>query len=164
MRCGNQNKMDDTKTHGIRKHIPWRYIVILWISEEEFWQFIQLKNILLQNWVGVWKYCSHVWDSKPELFSDIACLRIPYKPCIVLFGFFFQVSLPRTGVNYACTSMSCQPAPTVLVWKVCHVIAFPTNIVYSIHLIYRYWSILFFLHEEILLFILVVYIFRKFST
>jgi hypothetical protein len=26
------------------------------------------------------------WDSKPELFSDIACLRIPYQPCIVLFG------------------------------------------------------------------------------
>ena len=26
------------------------------------------------------------WDSKPELFSDIACLRIPYQPCIVLLG------------------------------------------------------------------------------
>ena len=26
------------------------------------------------------------WDSKPELFSDIACLRIPYQPCIVVFG------------------------------------------------------------------------------
>jgi len=30
------------------------------------------------------------WDSKPELFSDIACLRIPYQPCIVLFGNFFS--------------------------------------------------------------------------
>jgi hypothetical protein len=30
------------------------------------------------------------WDSKPELFSDIACLWIPYKPCIVLFGNFFS--------------------------------------------------------------------------
>jgi hypothetical protein len=29
------------------------------------------------------------WDSKPELFSDIACLRIPYQPCIVLFGKLF---------------------------------------------------------------------------
>ena len=29
------------------------------------------------------------WDSKPELFSDIACLRIPYQPCIVLFGNFY---------------------------------------------------------------------------
>jgi hypothetical protein len=28
------------------------------------------------------------WDSKPELFSDIACIRIPYQPCIVLFGNF----------------------------------------------------------------------------
>ena len=30
------------------------------------------------------------WDSKPELCSDIACLRIPYQPCIVLFGNFFS--------------------------------------------------------------------------
>jgi hypothetical protein len=30
------------------------------------------------------------WDSKPELFSDIACLRIPYQLCIVLFGNFFS--------------------------------------------------------------------------
>ena len=30
------------------------------------------------------------WDSKPELLSDIACLRIPYIPCIVLFGNFFS--------------------------------------------------------------------------
>jgi hypothetical protein len=29
------------------------------------------------------------WDSKPELFSDIACLRIPYQPCLVLFGNIF---------------------------------------------------------------------------
>jgi hypothetical protein len=49
-------------------------------------------------------------DSKPELFSDIACLQIPYQPCIVLFRIFFSGIPPRTGVNYACTSMSCQPA------------------------------------------------------
>ena len=30
------------------------------------------------------------WDSKPELFSDIACLWIPHQPCIVLFGNFFS--------------------------------------------------------------------------
>ena len=30
------------------------------------------------------------WDSKPELFSDIACIRIPYQPCIVLFGNYFS--------------------------------------------------------------------------
>jgi hypothetical protein len=30
------------------------------------------------------------WDSKPELFSDIACLWIPYQPCIILFGNFFS--------------------------------------------------------------------------
>ena len=30
------------------------------------------------------------WDSKPELFSDIACLRIPYQPWIALFGNFFS--------------------------------------------------------------------------
>ena len=30
------------------------------------------------------------WDSKPELFSDTVCLRIPYKSCIVLFGKFFS--------------------------------------------------------------------------
>ena len=29
-------------------------------------------------------------DSKPELFSDIACLQIPYQPCIVLFRIFFS--------------------------------------------------------------------------
>jgi hypothetical protein len=33
------------------------------------------------------------WDSKPELFSDIACLQIPYQPCIVLFGIFFSGNL-----------------------------------------------------------------------
>jgi hypothetical protein len=30
------------------------------------------------------------WDSKPELFSNIACLRIPYPPCIALFRNFFS--------------------------------------------------------------------------
>ena len=25
MRCGNQNKMDNTKTDDARKHIPWQY-------------------------------------------------------------------------------------------------------------------------------------------
>jgi hypothetical protein len=30
------------------------------------------------------------WDSKPELFSNIVCLRIPYPPCIALFGNFFS--------------------------------------------------------------------------
>jgi hypothetical protein len=30
------------------------------------------------------------WDSKPELFSDIAYLRIPYQPCIVLFRKFLS--------------------------------------------------------------------------
>ena len=33
-----------------------------------------------------------LWDSKPELFSDIACLRIPYQPCIVLLGKLFSGS------------------------------------------------------------------------
>ena len=46
------------------------------------------------------------WDSKPELFSDIACLRITYQPCIVLFGKFVS-GVPV--VNYTSTSMSCQP-------------------------------------------------------
>jgi hypothetical protein len=56
------------------------------------------------------KHVNPFRDSKPELFSDIVCLRIPYQPCIVLFRNFFQVPPPQTGVNYACTSMSCQPA------------------------------------------------------
>ena len=48
-----------------------------------------------------------------------------------------------------------------LFWKC---LLFPLRgIVYSIHLIYRYWSILFFLHEELLLLILVLYIFRLIS-
>ena len=34
--------------------------------------------------------CNPFWDSKPELFSDIACLRIPYQPCIVLFVNLFS--------------------------------------------------------------------------
>jgi hypothetical protein len=37
------------------------------------------------------------WDSKPELFSDIACLRITYQPCIVLFRNFFS-GTPASGV------------------------------------------------------------------
>ena len=48
-----------------------------------------------------------------------------------------------------------------LFWKC---LLFPLRcIVYSIHLIYRYWRILFFLHEELLLLILVLYIFRLIS-
>jgi hypothetical protein len=38
---------------------------------------------------GVCGSTNPFWDSKPELFSDIACLRILYQPCIVLFGIFF---------------------------------------------------------------------------
>ena len=37
-----------------------------------------------------WSQANPFWDSKPELFSDITCLRIPYQPCIVLFGNFFS--------------------------------------------------------------------------
>jgi hypothetical protein len=64
----------------------------------------------LAQWQDIISKCNPFWDSKPELFSDIACLQIPYQPCIVLFGKKIQVPPPRTGVNYACTSLSCQPA------------------------------------------------------
>jgi hypothetical protein len=38
---------------------------------------------------SMWLRVNLFWDSKPELFSDIACLWIPYQPSIVLFGNFF---------------------------------------------------------------------------
>ena len=43
-----------------------------------------MSGLLLEFWV----ISNPFWDSKPELFSDIACLRIPYQPCIVLFRKF----------------------------------------------------------------------------
>ena len=30
------------------------------------------------------------WGSRPELFSGIACLRVPCQSCVVLFGNFFS--------------------------------------------------------------------------
>ena len=48
------------------------------------------------------------WDSKPELFSDIACLRIPYQPCIVLFGNFFSCT-PATNRHELCLHLNVVP-------------------------------------------------------
>jgi hypothetical protein len=140
------------------------------------------------------------------LFSHIACLRIPYQPCIVLFGNFFSgtpasnrcelhlyLNVVPTGAGVFKSrhillhkyvnrimitflwhqiqliipsrhfrSIECRHFD--LFWKYVTWSLFPLRgIVYSIHLIYRYWSILFFLHEELLLLILVVYIFRLIS-
>ena len=53
----------------------------------------------LAQWQDIISKCNPFWDSKPELFSDIACLQIPYQPCIVLFGKKLQVPPPRTGVK-----------------------------------------------------------------
>ena len=147
------------------------------------------------------------WDSKPELFSDIPCLRIPYQLCIVLFRIFFS-GTPASNRRELRLHLNVVPTGTG-VFKSRHILlhknvnrimitflwrhnssSFPAaasdplnvaiftcfesmsrdlffhelrGIVYSIHLIYRYWSILFFLHEELLLLILVLYIFRLIS-
>ena len=138
------------------------------------------------------------WDSKPELFSDIACLRIPYQPCIVLFWNFFSgtpasnrhelrlhLNVVPTGaevfkstgrhillhkyVNRIMITYLWRQIQLIIpirrfrsiecrhfdfFWKYVTWSFFPLRgIVYSIHLIYRYWRILFFLHEELLLLI-----------
>jgi len=53
VRCGNQNKMDDTKTYDIRKHIPWRYILsFLYIfSSIDFFSIIFIFHIFLKRWI-----------------------------------------------------------------------------------------------------------------
>ena len=139
-----------------------------------------------------------LWDSKPELFSDITCLWIPYQPCIVLFRNFFSGTLTsnrrelrlhlnvtptgagvfksrhillhkyvnRIVITYMYivpmmpdTAHHSQPLLQIhrhfdLFWKYVTWSLFTLRgIVYSIHLIYRYWSILFFLHGELLLLI-----------
>jgi hypothetical protein len=59
------------------------YVVIPFTGFYHFF-IMTLKKILLYILINPF------WDSKPELFSDIACLRIPYQPWIVLFGNFFS--------------------------------------------------------------------------
>jgi hypothetical protein len=59
------------------------YVVIPFTGFYHFFT-MTLKKILLYILINPF------WDSKPELFSDIACLRIPYQPWIVLFGNFFS--------------------------------------------------------------------------
>ena len=53
--------------------------------------FISLVKFIIKckyHWNCIW--CNPFWDSKPELFSDIACLRIPYQPCSSIQEFFFR--------------------------------------------------------------------------
>ena len=58
--------------------------VIISILIGQLWNIFKSKRPRSSN-----PFC-FFWDSKPELFSDIVCLRIPYQPCIVLFGKFFS--------------------------------------------------------------------------
>jgi hypothetical protein len=55
--------------------ISWRVVLFRVIHITLFSRLTWIFTLLTQS--------PH---SKPELFSDIACLRIPYQPCIVLFG------------------------------------------------------------------------------
>ena len=64
---------------GVTIHLPQDTICIIY--------FIHDIIILALNWYDT---SNPFWDSKPEFFSDIACLRIPYQPCIVLFGKLFS--------------------------------------------------------------------------
>ena len=159
-------------------------IKYLWLKMNTI-QFVLTKSIQSDIKEMIILFGNPFWDSKPELFSDVACLRIPYQPCIVLFGIFFSgtptsnrrelrlhlnVLSTGAGVEYSKVDIFCLPmmpdrahhsqAPLQihrhfdLFWKYVMWSLFPLRgIVYSIHLIYRYWGILFFLHEELLLLI-----------
>ena len=88
IRNGNENKV---RLLWERQSQNWSICVKkTWVTENlhdcpkicvKKWRISRQSNrcIVLYLWPNPF------WDSKPELFSDIACLRIPYQPCIVLF-------------------------------------------------------------------------------
>jgi hypothetical protein len=212
IRNGNENKV---RLLWERQSQNWSICVKkTWVTENlhdcpkicvKKWRISRQRNrcIVLYLWPNPF------WDSKPELFSDIACLRIPYQPCIVLFEkknpgtptsnrreLHLHLNVVPTGASVfksrhillhkyvnriMITYLWCQiqlirsfPAAASDPLNVAILTCFESmsrdrffhelrGIIYSIHLIYRYWGILFFLHEELLLLILVVYIFRLIS-
>ena len=75
--------------HSMFNHATNRWGVVVSVSNiscSPSLNHLQSMDAILLVWVPY----NPFWDSKPELFSDIACLRIPYQPCIVLFGNFFS--------------------------------------------------------------------------
>jgi hypothetical protein len=56
--CGNQNKMDDTKTYDIRKHIPWRYV--LGSREWNFGKDSFGKNTSLDHIISTIKHLNQI--------------------------------------------------------------------------------------------------------
>ena len=61
-------------------------------------------------------YFNPFWDSKPELFSDIACLRIPYQPScgtVALNGpFFFFFWSDHRATDFTLSKI-CGTAPKI---------------------------------------------------
>ena len=59
MRCVNQNKMDNTETYDIQKHMPWRYMAMANISRTKL---LRIYNSLVGSII---EYGFPVWQITP---------------------------------------------------------------------------------------------------
>jgi hypothetical protein len=88
--------------------ISWRVVLFRVIHITLFSRLTWIFTLLTQSPHFFCRPSNPFWDSKPELFSDIACLRIPYQPCIVLFGNFFSCT-PATNRHELCLHLNVVP-------------------------------------------------------
>jgi hypothetical protein len=89
VRCGIQNKMDDTKRHDTRKHIPWRYALntcVLFLSHL-LCHLIYLRSVSCTQYCSVSLYCPCLND--PLVFLNVY---------LYWFQFFVQMRMTDTSV------------------------------------------------------------------
>ena len=116
MRCGNQNKMDKTKTDDARKHIPWRYKKSSkwkrdWIgSEKAFNKSIYCTSVYEHHYKIVYIKIAisllfqlfEYWAVHSTVFGNSKFVVPSYpvnKYIISVFGFKFLTSFLKDGIE-----------------------------------------------------------------
>ena len=84
MRCGNQNKMDKTKTDDARKHIPWRYDNTIYLKSSDnsdgLWSELTWFETTVLISKTLWQ---HFGLSLPN-YDIILFNLFPFSPCVLI--------------------------------------------------------------------------------
>jgi hypothetical protein len=84
VRCGNQNKMDKTKTDDARKHIPWRYDNTIYLKSSDNsdgpWSELTWFETTVLISKTLWQ---HFGLSLPN-YDIILFNLFPFSPCVLI--------------------------------------------------------------------------------
>ena len=84
MRCGNQNKMDKTKTDDARKHIPWRYDNTIYLKSSDNsdgpWSALTWFETTVLISKTLWQHFGLCLPNYDIILFNL----FPFSPCVLI--------------------------------------------------------------------------------